>query len=181
MKCPNGHENPEGVEFCLECGLEINPDYTNQDELKDDKSQSHPDNSQKEEPYNLANNKSKDDIKNAPSINAIKVSLLNNNEEIVKTWVLSKFPSYSVGKVSNKGGVDIDLSNFEGGNLVSRIHGKFYKKDTGWVFVDVGSKNGSELFNGNTREQLVSNKEYPVKPNDVIVLAGQIKLLISEA
>ncbi len=106
------------------------------------------------------------------------LELLNDNEEVEKTWRLHLLPSYMIGRISSKGSVDIDLSEIPGGAYVSRQHGKIFKSGGEWYYVDLNSKHGTEIFTATKRESLIPKQEYVLNDGDILILAKKVKLRV---
>jgi len=119
-----------------------------------------------------------DFFQNQSVSNKLKLILLDENENELKDWTLGKLPSYTLGRISSKGSVDIDFTDFENGQYVSRRHGKIYKKNNKWYYSDLGSKHGSELISNAKRENLVPMEEYELNNGNILILAKKIKLEI---
>ena len=171
-KCKNcGELIVNDVDFCPICGsMEFETSSeNNQEEIIE--------NNTYENSYNNEKSKiSEDDIvsenhiiNNQSSTNKLKLILLDENENELKSWILGKLPSYTLGRISSKGSVDIDFTDFEKGKYISRRHGKIYKKNNNWYYSDLNSKHGSELISEAKREELIPMEEYELKNGDILI------------
>jgi pSer/pThr/pTyr-binding forkhead associated (FHA) protein len=176
-----GSKQNDDVVFCSECGFM---------EFEENKSKKNTKNeaSEKTDTQTVYDESIKEDTDNEidllktqqnESYENLRLGLLNEEESVNKTWTLSKLPSYTLGRISSKGSVDIDFSEVDGGAYISRKHAKIYKKDNQWYFVDLDSKYGSEIITQTAREIVVAKEEYLLKKGDILVLAKKIKLEIS--
>ena len=190
-KCLNcGKIQDEEVMFCLECGsIEFEDVSTKIDKnnLSNETANINIDNKYEEiDNFNFSEENPNEvkkliipeEIKENLSGDVLYIELLNNKEEVIYEWKLSMFPSYTVGRISSAGKVDIDLSPFEGKEYISRKHGKFFKSNNKWYYMDTNSKHGTELVNRFERIDLIPEKEYALSDNDILILAGKIKLRI---
>jgi len=151
--------------FCLECG------FNEFESLKNDEK-----NDLAAESDTTSNSNSEEE--NVIAIKELKLILLDDNENPLTTWTLKKLPSYTIGRISSKGSVDIDLTEYKNSQYVSRRHGKFFRKNNKWYYVDLNSTHGSELFTKNKREKLVPMEEYELNNKDFLVLSGKVKFEI---
>ncbi len=88
-----------------------------------------------------------------------------------------------------KGPVDIDLSDYEGAEFISRQHARIFlnecdnkdKNDTPlekcWFIEDLESRNGTFLRRGKTVFRLEPDKPVMLQNEDIINLAGKIEFV----
>ena len=181
-KCKNcGELIADNIDFCPECG---SMEFEGYDDINDESvedivvSENVYEESKKsfhDEP-NLENHN--DFFQNQSLLNKLRLTLLDENENELKSWTLGKLPSYTLGRISSKGSVDIDFTDFENSKYLSRRHGKIYKKNNKWYYSDLGSKHGSELISNEKRENLIPMEEYELNNDDILILAKKIKLEI---
>lgn len=181
-KCKNcGELVADNVSFCPECGSMEFEGYDDiNDEIVEDNAVSENVYEEKQKSFQdeLNSENYSDFFQNQSVSNKLKLILLNENENELKSWTLGKLPSYTLGRISSKGSVDIDFTDFENGQYVSRRHGKIYKKNNKWYYSDLGSKHGSELISNAKRENLVPMEEYELNNGNILILAKKIKLEI---
>ena len=170
--CKNcGVELENDIEFCFECGsIEFEEDTTDFDSEEQAVSDA------EVEPKLEPQSQEEGSLDPDKSAKELILSLLDDNEDIVKQWTLAKLPSYLLGRSSSMGGVDIDFSDIENGEYVSRKHAKIYKNNNRWCMVDLDSKYKTELINNSKRETMVPSQEYTLNDGYIIVLAKKIKL-----
>lgn len=108
---------------------------------------------------------------------SLEIQLLNKNNKPIDKWDITK-SSILIGRSSSKGEVDIDLKNIENGEYISRKHGKIYKRDNRWYYVDLNSKYGTKLISCNEEAILAADTEYELEDGDVLLLADEILLKI---
>jgi len=186
--CKNCHAEQENdAIFCMECGFTEFEEETsspataegeksNQQEIASSNSEM---TSVEEIGEVLGKSAEKED--NASSYaadtsgNIVKLNLLDENENVVKTWTLGKLPSYTIGRISSKGSVDVDLSDFEMGKYVSRNHAKVYRTGDEWYYTDLGSKYGTEIITSNSREAAVAKQAYKLRKGMMLILAKKVR------
>jgi predicted nucleic acid-binding Zn-ribbon protein len=174
-KCLNcGFEYENSQLFCPECG---SMDYEILEEKKSDK---RIEQSKKERlVLNEKNAELQEDSFQMEQKNPqLLLELLNDNEEVEKTWTLHLLPSYTIGRISSKGSVDIDLTEVPGGAYVSRQHGKFFRIGKKWYYTDLNSRHGTELVTSTRREKLIPEQEYALSNGDILILAKKVKLRV---
>ena len=190
-RCKNcGFENKDDEKFCVECGFnEFEPliddfETTKRQENEEidndigffEGENSNYTNVRLDEEEKVVDNK--DEFEKDTRTQKLILELLNNNEEVENRWTLSLLPSYTIGRISSKGSVDIDLSNVSGGEYVSRQHGKFFRSNGKWFYTDLNSKYGSELITLTSREKLVSGEDYTLSDGDILILAKKVRFRI---
>ena len=169
--------------FCMECGYTefeevVTSQPTEEKEndtqtaVNDDDSSGSKEDIKSEGKTPETSEKTSQPLKTSPTIQLI---MLDENETPVKSWTLGKLPSYSVGRISSKGSVDIDLSDFEAGKYVSRNHAKIYRADGKWYYSDLDSKYGTEIITKKRRETAVPKESYLLEKGMILVLAKKVR------
>lgn len=178
--CKNckSNQNDEAI-FCSECGcMEFENNSISESDKIEQEINENKDKSSDNSIDNFIDESLQEEVKQVKVSSSVILNLLDDNENIIKTWKLSKLPSYTLGRISSKGSVDIDFSDIEGGEYVSRTHAKIYKDNNKWYFVDLNSKYGSEHITTEFRQSLVAKQEVELSNSDMLILAKKIKLEI---
>jgi len=122
-------------------------------------------------------NENLQNFKNEEAKRFLEIQLLDKNGNQIKRWNIDK-KIVIIGRSSSKGEVDIDLKDIENGEYVSRNHGKIYKKNNEWYYVDTNSKYGTKLISNTDETMLATDIEYHLKDGDILLLADEVSLKI---
>jgi hypothetical protein len=112
------------------------------------------------------------------SRNEISNIILKNDEGYdIKTWSVGKMDSLVIGK-NSRVKVDIDLSNCNYSQIISKKHAMLNKTDNGWYLEDLNSKNGTGISRlSDNRKLKVKDLPVKVQSGDTIYI-GQTALLL---
>ena len=112
------------------------------------------------------------------SRNEISNIILKNDEGYdIKTWSVGKVDSLVIGK-NSRVKVDIDLSNCNYSQIISKKHAMLNKTDNGWYLEDLNSKNGTGISRlSDNRKLKVKDSPVKVQSGDTIYI-GQTALLL---
>lgn len=107
-----------------------------------------------------------------------KLILLSEDGRSLKTWNISGKVSVLIGRNTKDNEVDIDLSDAEYSELVSRQHAVLNFSKNKWYIEDIGSSYGSGLKKVDEEKfKLETEKLYEVNSGDTLYIANT-KLLV---
>ena len=102
-----------------------------------------------------------------------KLVLVGENGKNIKTWNIEGKVSLLIGRNTKNNEVDIDLSNVEYSELISRQHAILNYADGRWYIEDVGSAHGTGLKRINEEKfRLEVERSYELKHGDIIFIAN---------
>ncbi len=107
-----------------------------------------------------------------------KLILISEDGRSVKTWNIMGKVSFLIGRNTKDNEVDIDLSDAEYSELVSRQHAVLNFSEGKWYIEDVGSSYGSGLKKVDEEKfKLDSERLYEIKSGDTLYIANT-KILV---
>lgn len=103
-----------------------------------------------------------------------KLVMLDSDGERMKEWLIQGETALIIGKHSNQGEVDIDLSDSEYASLVSSEHAVMNYADGLWYIEDIESRSGTGIRRSGTSvlTRLGDDTPHPVGPGDMIYIAN---------
>ncbi len=107
-----------------------------------------------------------------------KLVLISEDGRSVKTWSIIGKVSYLIGRNTKDNEVDIDLSDAEYSELVSRQHAVLNFSEGKWFIEDIGSSHGSGLKKVDEEKfKLATERLYEINSGDTIYIANT-KILV---
>lgn len=102
-----------------------------------------------------------------------KLVLVSEDGRGIKTWNIKGKVSLLIGRNTKNNEVDIDLSNVQYSELISRQHAVLNYADGAWYIEDIGSSYGTGLKRVNEEKfKLDVERLYELKIGDIIFIAN---------
>ncbi|MFC7677687.1 FHA domain-containing protein [Paenibacillus sp. GCM10028914] len=108
-----------------------------------------------------------------------KLILLNEDGDKIKEWYIQGETSVLIGKSSQDGEADVDLSDTEYSSLISRHHAVLNRVAGLWYIEDVESRNGTGIQRSGkgARVKIETDKPCKIESDDVLYIANT-KLIV---
>lgn len=107
-----------------------------------------------------------------------KLVLISEDGRSIKTWSIAGKVSFLIGRNTKDNEVDIDLSDAEYSELVSRQHAVLNFSDGKWFIEDIGSSYGSGLKKVDEEKfKLDTERLYEINSGDTLYIANT-KILV---
>lgn len=110
----------------------------------------------------------------ATVVPVVKLILLDDDGERMKEWYIEGETSLLIGKNSQRGEVDIDLSECEYASLISSEHAVLNRAGTRWYIEDMESNSGTAIrqVGKSTASKLVIEEPLQIGAGDLIYIAN---------
>ncbi|OAB45489.1 FHA domain-containing protein [Paenibacillus glacialis] len=104
----------------------------------------------------------------------VKLVLLDDDGERIKEWYIEGETSLLIGKSSQRGEVDIDLSECEYASLISSEHAVLNRAGARWFIEDMESNSGTGIRQAgkSTASKLVIEEPLQIGTGDLIYIAN---------
>ena len=108
----------------------------------------------------------------------VSLVLLSEHDRTLRVWQLSGQVSLLVGKSRDEVQADVDLQHTEWNEAIDPAHLALNYVENGWWAEDLSSRNGSTIVREGRDIALSPGWPVQLKMNDVILLAGGIRLAV---